>query len=690
MKVRLCYPLMLFATALPMSGTALFAQNVIQLFGPVNVRLSPNNASYTSPLLFNTSNLNLSCNASPIEATLSGPLMNSAGTAPLLDETGALQPGGSLLVDNTLLLTVTPTSATPAGPINLCTGGVVGGSGIYVQNCFTSGYQNDASGGVLTGQNPDTYLEPDTGKTIDAAGGVAPIDIHSQLVSGTQNVAVSLADEGGYLAASSIFLTTNCTQGGVTGPATVAGNPISPTDPTPEQLTQSFNFNPTPAQLVGFVYDLSAAEDAGSLTINPNQPIPQVTDAPLDAATFHTVYAPHTSFATSECLIHTGELGAHGQPACKLYTLQCTVGTGANATGAQCPVSAINNEVFTDIFDGPAFSLNVNHRYHDRDEQIDDYDFREGIGFLMATENWPGGPCQFDSASHLNIPCPQNLLTNFSGPGTFKGGGQSTNPNSTFITVADVPEDRTHVKIIGVQPWNWVNTLTPKVTFLSVPPNLHGSNLPGADTFVASPIHGITYGISAAPGLVPMPADEPIQGDVTLVNPADATGCPIPTAANPAPLPAADFEVEPILHFPADGHYLLHYYAQDCAGTQELKFLMDNSGVWSTSFRTLAVNVDTTPPVITPSALVLVPSVGASGSYAVGAVVKVSYACSDAVSGAGVVACGSSVYASGAKYNTGTLTTQLDTKSKGTKTFIVRAYDGAGNTSSVSATYSVK
>lgn len=689
MRLSLFYSRLLYACALPAFVTTLPAQNVIQLFEAVNVRNSPTNASYRTPLSFNTSNLKLSCTASPIVATLSGPLMNTAGTAPLLDESGALQPGGKILVDNNILLAVTPATGTPTGPTNVCTGGVADGQGIYVNNCFTSGYQNDASNGILTGQNPDTSLEPDTAQTIDASGGVAPIDIHSKLFAGTQNVTIGLADEGGFLASSTVFLTTNCALGGVTGPATITGNPIPP-NPTPDQLTQGFDFNPTTTQVVGFVLDLSAAEDAGTLTIDPNGPIPQVTDSPLDAITFHKVYAPHTSFATSECLIHTGELGANGQPACKLYTLQCTLGTGAIASGAQCPVSTINNEVFSDIFDGPAFDLNVKHRYHDRDEQVDDDDFREGIGFLMANEGWTGGPCQFDSASHLNLPCPQNLLTNFSGPGMFKGDGTSTNPNSTFIVIADVPEDRTHIKIVGEQPWNWNKSRNVKVKFHSFPPNLQGSNLPGADTFVASPIHGITYGISSLSSALPMPVNEPIPGDVTLTNPVVAAGCPIPTKANPAPVPATDFEVEPIITFPSDGHYLLHYYAQDCAGTQELKFAMDSSGVWSTKFRTRPINIDTTPPVITPSKLVLTGAVDAGGNYSVGEVIKVSYACSDAASGAGVVLCGNAVYAAGTKYNTGTLTTQLDTKKKGTKTFTVNAYDGAGNSSSVSATYTVK
>jgi len=40
-----------------------------------------------------------------------------------------------------------------------------------------------------------------------------------------------------------------------------------------------------------------------------------------------------------------------------------------------------------------------------------------------------------------------------------------------------------------------------------------------------------------------------------------------------------------------DGNYVLHYYAQDCAGTQELLFLqnavVNNQPSWTTNFYTI-------------------------------------------------------------------------------------------------------
>ncbi len=63
---------------------ALVAQNVIQLFSAVDTRASESTASFSTPVTFSTTTLNLTCSASPVQAILSGPLMNSAGNAPAL------------------------------------------------------------------------------------------------------------------------------------------------------------------------------------------------------------------------------------------------------------------------------------------------------------------------------------------------------------------------------------------------------------------------------------------------------------------------------------------------------------------------------------------------------------------------------------------------------------------------------
>ncbi len=424
-----------------LSPSATVAQNSIQLFSPVNVRLSSTGTGYGAQTVnFNSTTLNLNCAASPIKAMLSS---TADGT-------------GKLLVDNNINVTVTAGESI-TGPTNICVGGVVGSpTNAPFQNCFSKYYMDTASVGTLTGLSPDPYV---------AAGGVAPIDLSPSLVSGQVQVKIDLADEGGYLTNSSLYLNTNCTQGGVTGPALISGNPISSNNPTPDQLSQDFSFNPSPNQQIGFEYDLTAALKAGSLNIT-NGTIPEVGDSPIDPAIFQSVLAKGTSFATSSCLIHSGELLPSGQPACKLFTLECKVGTGNTAAGALCPVSTIANEIFRDTFDGPAFTLS--------DIVIPNGPtFHEGIGFLMASEGWTGGPCTFDAASGLqNLPCPQNLLVSFSGPGLYSGTGRTTHPNSTFISAAQVPEDLTTVSVAGLRPGNWINSSTANVTLSSQPPAL--------------------------------------------------------------------------------------------------------------------------------------------------------------------------------------------------------------------------
>ncbi len=632
-RVALCA-----AVAVP----ALVAQSpaYIKLFGPVNVRASVTGTDPGSTLAFNSATLNLSCGTSP--------------TAVLSSTPDGL---GNLLVDNFINVSTTSSSGT-VGPVNVCTGGTVDANTAgNVPNCFTKGYQDPAGNGQLNGVNPDTLV---------STGGVAPIDISSHLQEGAVQLKIDLVDEGGYLASSTLYLKTSCTQNGVTGPATITGNPISQTNPTPEQLTQTFPFNPTTDQKVQFVYDLSQAQSAGSLSITSGT-IPETQDTPIDPATFPSLVA-NTSFASSSCLIHSGEL-VNNLPACKLFTLECKVGTGSDKSGALCPISSLPNEVFQDIFDGPEFSL-------PDITSPSGPTFHQGVGFLMATEGWQGGNCTFDSASGLqNLPCPQNLLKTFTGPGLYVMTSLTSHPNSTFVPITKVPEDLTTVTVAGQQPGGWIKSSTASVTLSSQPPVLPAS-LPGAAGFVASPIQSITYGISSA-NKVPVPGSP--SADTTLLNPVQ---CPAPSS--PASPPAAVFTPDAqTISGLADGRYLIHYFAQDCAGTEELQFTKDGSGSWSTSYYTFPLNVDTAAPVA--SVPVLTP---AGGSYTVGQAVSASYTCTDELSG--LVKCGTSTYSpNSAQLNSGTINSPVDTSTTGPKSYIVTAIDAAGNQSSQSVNYVV-
>ncbi len=624
--------LCLAATASAVSGQT----TALQLFGPVNVRTSTQGTGLDTPATFNTTNLNLTCTA-PIQAVLSS---SPSGT-------------GNVLVDNFVTLSVAGGS-----PTNLCSGGTNENGGRQ-QNCFTTAYSSPASNGTLNGTDPDTLLP---------AGGVAPIDISSFLSPGPVQLNISLVDTGSFLTSSSLYLVTNCTPGGLTGPAQITGNPINQSNPSSQQLAQSFTFNSANNLQVQLTYDLSEAQNAGSLTIADGV-IPNTTDTPIDPTIWQSQYVPGTSFATSNCLIHSGELFGNS-PGCKLYTLTCQVGTDPSQAGALCPSSLERNEIFEESFDGPSFTL--------PDIQVPNGPtFHQGIALLEAKEGWNGGTCVFDQAatSVANALCPQNLLTTFSGPGLYKSGGRTQEPNSTFISVAPVPEDLTTVSVTGQQPGYWVNSHSATVNFVSTPPTVPGS-IPGAGSFVAAPIANLTYGLSTTSAL-PQPGP-PVPGDIVLQN---SVPCPAPGSNNYSATvftpPAQSVSV------PQDGNYLIHYLAQDCAGTEELKFTQ-TAGSWSTSFYTFPLNVDTVAPVIVSGPTL---SPAASPSYVVGQRVTATYRCTDDRSG--IVQCGASSYPPGSTLDTGSISSPVDTSKAGPGTFTVIAKDAAGNQTSTSVNYQV-
>ncbi len=141
----------------------------------------------------------------------------------------------------------------------------------------------------------------------------------------------------------------------------------------------------------------------------------------------------------------------------------------------------------------------------------------------------------------------------------------------------------------------------------------------------------------------------------------------------------------------ADGAYLLHYFAQDCAGTEELKFTPVGNGGWATSFYSVPVNVDTVLPKVAsgPTFSVAPEAIkGTPNSFSLNQKVNVSFRCTDNASG--VATCGTSTYASPGTLNTGLITVTLDTSSLGKKMFTVPVTDIAGNAGlPVSVTYNV-
>jgi hypothetical protein len=644
------------AACIAATAIAARAQSVVPVFSAVDVRLSTTGTTVAKPNIFGTAPLNLSCPWSGISGVLSGPL-----------PAGSLTPT-DLLVDNYISLTeggTTTNLCAPAGP----------GADGNPASCFRKAYSQHP----VVGTDPD-FPDGPSGP-LGVVGGVAPIDITSFLTPGANQVTFDLVDFGGYLASSSINLITNCTPEGVSGNGKVTGTPISSTNPTPSQLKQTFTFSGIPDKVVGLVFDLSTAQNAGTLSIT-NQSTPTTTDQAIDPTTFPEL-VKGTSFATSQCLVHLGEL-FNSQPACKQYTLTCSIGQGSESTGPQCPKSSQRNVVIQDDFDFNPLSL-PDIVYTDGNfSEI----FHQGFGFLES-DNWTGGFCTFEQSE--NFFCPLNVLTQFSGPGYGKSSGTSQPAvQSSFISVGPVPEYRTHVDLV---PWSadriWVNSHDITATFNTrspiLPADFNGGNLNG---FVAAPPFSITYGVAPLAGYPLIPSTEfPVPGDQTILYPGGcpAPGTPAPTIWEPAPV---------MVHVSEDGEYLLHYFATDCAGTEELYFRQDTTGSWFTTFYTAIMFVDTVAPKVVSGPTLSCKSGGNSCTlgvatdgltiYKQGSLVDATYQCSDNFSG--VAVCGAASYANPVT-NPPAVTFGVNTATQGTFQYRVHVTDAAGNVGTSVAVY---
>ena len=148
--------------------------------------------------------------------------------------------------------------------------------------------------------------------------------------------------------------------------------------------------------------------------------------------------------------------------------------------------------------------------------------FHQGVALLEAKDGWGGGSCLFDPASSIaNQLLPAEPVDQLYRSGRLLQRRARHSSNSTFITVAPVPEDLTTVSVTGQQPGNWINSHNATVNFVSTPPAVASNN-----NFIAAPIESLTYGISSASS-VPPPYP-PVPDDVTVTN----TACPAPGGGN--------------------------------------------------------------------------------------------------------------------------------------------------------------
>ena len=619
------------ALRVPLTGAA----GAIKLFDPLRVNTSlPGTPGFPGKAV-RTATVNLkSCPAAPTATLSSTP-----------------DGQGFVFQDNYIRVTINPGSEAPSQ--NVCTGGdpAISGGGT---NCFQAPYEHDVAN--YFGQDPDVATSTGAnGNPDDPAGtpllpgfGVAPLDLSSLLSPGDQVVKFELMDAGGKLGDSTLHLVTSCQQGGVQTNGSITGDPID--KGTPGSLTPQFTFNNTTGQHITFAANYLNGEN--TTTFGPNT-IPTVKDVGIRPTVFPGMVAG-TSAAPSTCMRFSGELDTDGiTPICKAFTITCTQDSSSASSGTLCPQSTLRNLLFEakfDSIDTPTSQSQIAPG--------------TGPGFLMGSDTWTNGTtCSFETGGPLSGQlCPQDPLTEFNGAGDPISGSTPRNTNSTFIPVLNMPLPSTTVTVLGQNGAGWLNTNSFTVDFSSSPASFPAG--PQANGFVAAPILSLTYGIAAASAAVP-DTTFPVAGDVALAN---SGTCP---ATMPGPFLSSAMFNKP------DGQYTLHYFATDCASTEELNFTVGtNPKVNWASFKTVTIKIDTTKPTITGPTL----TPATSGNiYKVGDVVTVNYSCAD--TGSGVATCAGPL-------PTGS---HIDTSASqvGVHTFTVNAVDLAGNTASQSVTYQI-
>jgi hypothetical protein len=493
----------------PLSG----ALGAINVFGETDVNPSAQGASYTNPVIYGNQTLSLSC---PAGAPPTGTLSSTPDGL------------GYVLEDNYLVVAVNGTpvgTGAPAG--NVCNGPDSDNPfGSNQVDCYSDPYRGAASGNHLNGVNSDSIAGP---TVINAAlgnqpAGIPPINISSFLSSlegTTGSVSFSALDAGGWVAGSSVFLVTNCTN--VTTITQPASNATQPGGAT-------YTFNGSPTATVSQVVDLSHSNVD---TSNTNL---AVTDTPINPADFPALVA-NTSFAVDNCFVMAGETiptlisnvaitsggvltltvasirglsvgesvglsglanatflngqtititaldpnlitvtatvsngfyastsdtGTLAIPACKQYQILCTTSTNLTPSGSNCPISQARNEFYSAVFNPANPSILVPAPGTSALPPYPGTNIPTGVAYPMAIDTWAGGPCVFPSTDGNNLAallCPQNFLTSFSSVGDpgYTTTITTKNPNSTVIPMYGHPQQVTKPVVQGQNAAGWNN-----------------------------------------------------------------------------------------------------------------------------------------------------------------------------------------------------------------------------------------
>jgi hypothetical protein len=620
----------------PMNG----AYGAIELFGALD----------TNPSLFS----GVTWPNSPGNAvksttlTLSCP---SSGVTGFLSST----PDGSanLFQDNTIQIINAPMNQAPVTTSNVCYGGDTNFQGYpnfptNSSNCFQSSYES-AAGGLL-GNNPD--LPINSGSSIAKTYGVSPVNLQlAQIVltpgtppvsvysavlqPGMQSLTVQLVDAGGDLGASTVQLVTNCSPAGVTSGGSITGNPVTS---NPSSQTQTFTFDNAPGQNISIT-----SSNANSGVANTTGVVPVVTDFGISQSQFNELVAG-TSAAPAVCLRLAGELDSSGNALCKGYLIQCYNPNDGTTTGDNCVTNADQARTLFDFakFSSPDAPVNGTNFLTAKSCNF----FLDGAaggtgacaqsqpgqligaGMLLGSDNWltisdgsySVANCNFGSTGTLkNNLCPLDTLTQFKGASDSGLGSTTTGRNSIFVPVANMPLPYTATTVGGQNSNGWTKSMTPTATFVSNPatyPAAGTSGIPSRNNFAPAAIYSLTFGTSPAGSPIP-DTTYPISTDTTNLNAIATNGTfgppactnPVPTGPNNGAFTSTTTPTATTLNpstFSSllDGVYNLHYFATDCAFTEELLFnptgsqLTDPNANWA-SFEVVSFGLDRLAPELT-------------------------------------------------------------------------------------------
>jgi hypothetical protein len=620
----------------PLTG----AYGAIKLFDETNVTTSVSTASFSNMYTIASAGLNLSCPASPTATVSNTPDGN-----------------GYVLVDNYLALAISGTPVNsgndPAG--NICRGGPADSfDGNSFNDCFSTNYQVPAGTNFgLNGQNPDTFTNPGNSvlsivsPNLNNAGGVPPIDVSSffsmdETPPYPVQASFAALDSGYVYDNSTLFLVTNCSLAGITPGGTVAGNPITPTNPSSQ--TQTITFDAGPGQNISYETSVANAVQQGTVTI-PTGTVPVITDIGVPQPLFYQLVAG-TSAAPAVCLRLTGELDPFGQTLCKGYLVQCqftdpTTGI-TTTTGDNCaPTPSTLRNLFDLVqFSSPDGPLNgTNYLYNSSPNACSNVvsggscAAGTGPGLLMGSDNWlcasgltspctplepntstPTTPATY-SATNCQLTgslagdlCPLDTLTQFLGAADPLPAGTTNGKNSLFIPVVNMPLPTAQATVAVQNASGWINTSTINATFVANAATYPSAgNIPAANGVSFAPAYSLTFGLSPWPTLPD--TTFPVATDITNYNPTgtkpglQTPPCTLGAASGNTP---SSFTSNGSFGSLSDGIYNLHYFTTDCAYTEGLVFnpqrtqLTDPTANWA-SFPFVTIGVDTTAPTFSCS-----------------------------------------------------------------------------------------